>query len=136
MRYVDNLLTCKPEEIQYHDCTATIAAIVSAPDAVDEYNRVVIVWSEGYSNSYSVDGKFMAGCSQNFIYRSKNVQRLKPLHVILAEHEYEIVNDYLVLSDGGTIRMDPLSKNKGIEQAKLVSGGWRYPDSFFEEVEE
>jgi hypothetical protein len=142
MKYVDNLLECRPEEIQVEDDPATIAAIVSAPDAVDEFNRVVIVWSEGRSAACSVDGKQHAGDSQNFIYRSKNVQRLKPLHVILAEHPYQYdrmrlwigVKDNEGITNFKDYRADVLWENRGMQVNNFAEG--MYPDSFFDEVEE
>jgi hypothetical protein len=142
MKYVDNLLECKPEEIQLVNNDTKIIAIVHTPKALNEFDRVRIVWEDGSTNTYSVDGQWSPNGCQYFTYRSKKVKRLKPLHVILSEHQYQYHHMRLWISvrdDDGALsykdyRADVLWENRGTLGKKFVEG--IYPASFFEEVEE
>jgi len=133
MKYVDNLLECKPEEIQCSTSLLEIVAIVSTPAAPYEYSKVVIVWVDGSTGRFSLDGRACDRGIQWFIYRTKKVKRLKPLHVILAEHKYINDGENYTIIDGNSFNLSRIVYNQG---RTISETHYRYPISFYEEVEE
>jgi len=142
MRYVDNLLECKPEEIQHINETTEIVLIIRVLDPFSDWEEVRVVWADGNTCTYNIDGRPATGTEQYFIYRPKKVRRLKPLHVILSEHPYQYDRMRLwigVRDEKGIINFKDYrpeiiyeDQNNTVEDLRRE----KYPDSFFEEVTE
>jgi hypothetical protein len=125
MKYVDNLLECKPEEIQHCFDPTAIVAIVPTPDTHSEHDQVVIVWSDATTKRFSIDGRYLNGVTPCFTYRSKKVKRLKQLSQIMHENPgYEINDELEIIKIGG----------EWFDIYALFHGGigGRYPANFYE----
>ena len=94
-RYVDDLTKVRPEEIQHIAYKKPIIAIVHCPKTVSPYSRVVVIWEDGETGFYTLDGYAHTKSERCFIYKPKKVLYLKSLHKILEENEeaYEVDED-------------------------------------------
>ena len=85
MKFVDDLTKVKPEEIK---CIAEnkppIVAIVPTPKGEEDY-KAVIVFDDGLSCAYTLDGRKFLGKDQHFIHKPKTVTYLKSIKQILNE---------------------------------------------------
>jgi hypothetical protein len=95
MKYVDNLLEVKPEEIIHVASRRQVQAIVKALKPMSADMAVVVIFEDGDSNSYAIDGRY--GLDEGgscFVFKPKKVKKLKPLHVILAENPEYIISEH------------------------------------------
>jgi hypothetical protein len=138
MKYVDNLLEVKPEEIEHIEKKVPIQAIVKANSQRSPYHAVVVVWEDGSGCSYSVDGKYDTYEGRQFIYKKRKVKRLKPLHVVLAENPGYYVDRrgdvHLPGTVGHGLPVDILWCLGG-EMSAEIPDYYVFDDRLFEEVE-
>lgn len=134
MKQVDDLTKVKPEEIEHvYSGHKQVISIVDCP----KNNTVVVVWEDGSSVGYYKDGSYVTGGDRYFVFKPKKIKKLKPLHVVLAEHPgYEIeITDFGVR----IINCGEFNIKAGMMQyfGKI---DWRHTyswdKSWFEEVEE
>jgi hypothetical protein len=133
MKYVDNLLEVKPEEIRHINTDDPIQAIVRVRNPKTTEERVVVIWEGGVVMSLSTDGRDIAG-KPLFVFRPKKVKKLKPLHVILAQD-----TNYYINQNGSIISCNDLWSILYYELryfGKPVEPDMQWDESWIEEVEE
>jgi hypothetical protein len=143
MRYIDDLTQVSVKEIiDISPGMKPIQAIVTVKTPSDKYDAVVIVYEDGQAIGHSIDGRAWEGAERAIIFKPKKVKRLKPLHAILTEHPYTFIGSlYLIGTKDEEIThftnydLTDLYNNCNKSSEELEGLG-RYPDSFFEEVEE
>ncbi len=87
MKYVDDLTKVKPEDIQHaKDEYLDIQAIIKTRNSGAPNRDVVVIFEDGSSASYTIDGRFVEKGERRFIFIPKKKLRLKPLGQILTEH--------------------------------------------------
>lgn len=85
MRYVDDLGSVKPDEIEHlYIKGKTIQHIVCCPEA-ELFNRLVVIYNDGSSYRYSKDGRSCMSSDFYFIYKPKKVKYLKSIKQLLEE---------------------------------------------------
>lgn len=65
----------RPEEIEHVELGVP-AAVVATPDC-PENRQVVVVWKDGFSDSYSKDGRYMSDKKQEFIKKRNPTKKIK-----------------------------------------------------------
>jgi hypothetical protein len=132
MKYVDDLTKVKPEEITHiHSKNSQVIGIVDCP----KNNTVVVVWEDGSSACYYKDGRYDPSSVRYFIYKHKKIKKLKPLHVVLAEHPgYEIHSTSFIITNCGKFSIiDKMIPYFGKTE---WNDNYNWDESWFEEVEE
>jgi hypothetical protein len=77
-----------------NDNAVPVQAVIKPLAPENEMRAVVVVYENGDTCSYTIDGRYRTDDCQRFIFKPKKVKRLKPLHVVLAEDgEYEARGD-------------------------------------------
>jgi hypothetical protein len=89
MKFVDNLLAVNPSEIKHKSCDVEIQAIINVKDPKRPDCAVVVIFKDGSVFSCTVDGKYTPNSVQQFVFRTKKVLRLKPLHQVITEDNME-----------------------------------------------
>ena len=147
MKYVDDLTKVKPEEIQHIDFDIPVQAIVPAHKPRYKHMEVAIVFEDGRCLCFSKEGKTGPSGGHNFIFKSKEKLRLKPLHTVLAEQNMHWVEVHFasksdcnnpvivpaMFSYFGTIEVE---KSRLAYDNLVQIGTFIYLKSWFEEVEE
>ena len=96
MKYVDNLLEVDPKDIRHMDDGRTpVQAIIKVAKPHCPHTPILVVFEDGESYLYTINGRYTLQGEQKFIFKPKKVRRLKPLHVVLAE-----AGNYRALGDG------------------------------------
>lgn len=134
MKYVDNLLEVKPEEIRHKDSDTPIQAIIKVKDPNYSHRAVIVIWEDGVCNSFTVDGKHGISNVKQFIFRPKKIKKLKPLHVILNENPgYHIDTVGTIWHHNWKYGITPyMLDHLGTDDFD----GYRWDESWIEEVEE
>jgi hypothetical protein len=89
MKYVDNLLAVKPSEIKHITCDAEIQAIIKVEETRRADYAILVIFKTGSVFTYTVDGRYPSEGKQQFVFRTKKVLRLKPLHQVITEDNME-----------------------------------------------
>lgn len=94
MREVKDLRNVRPDDIKHEYNAYEIVSIVYCRDAPMDM-KIVVVYSDGVSNAYTIDGRCSLGTKRKFFYKPKQVKYLKPLHVVMKE-----AGEYAINSNG------------------------------------
>jgi len=85
MKYVDDLTKVKPEEIKHVNDDVPIQQIIKAKNPCNEAFSVGIVYEDGSTGSYTIDGRVRRDGVQLFAFNPKKVKYLKQLDQVIAE---------------------------------------------------
>ena len=133
MKYVDDLTKVKPEEIVHtHSKRKQVIGIVYCA----KNNTVVVAWEDGSSAGYYKDGSYVSGGDRYFVYKPKKIKKLKPLHVVLAEHpgyEIDLFAGVRILNCGEFNIIGKMILDFGRTE---WDDNYNWDESWFEEVEE
>jgi hypothetical protein len=119
LKQVFDLHLANIEDIKHINYTGKILSITHCPEAT-HYNRCVVVWKSGLSESFSVNGVKHPDSRHRFNYRKKEVKYIKPLHQVLSEAE-----NYRI-SHNGSINAE--NWNNCIITEMMSSFGGKYED--------
>jgi hypothetical protein len=134
--YVKDLREVKAEDIEHSSNGRKVAGIVYCPDA-QECSKIAIVYSDANNMTCTIDGRLYSDTEQLFLYKTKMVRYLKPLHVILNEaSEYHIeYNGTIKSKDWGNNIVYGMFHFFG-KKFDAMSTGFIYDNRWTEEREE